>query len=89
LSRFAAWAKIRLICTALGIDYDKGEAPWQQLQTLLTFRNAIAHGKPEKIVAKQRLRKSAYEKLVVNRVKEPLSKFERVLTVENARASLA
>lgn len=87
--QISAWAKIRLICSVLGIKYDKGSAPWQQLQILLTFRNAIAHGKPERVVVKGKFSRSDYEKLVINRFGEPLSKFERELTVENARLSVA
>ena len=87
--QISAWAKIRLICGALGIKFDKGCAPWQQLQILLTFRNAIAHGKPERVVVKGKFSMSDYKKLIINRFGEPLSKFEKGLTVENARLSVA
>ena len=60
--QISAWAKIRLICSALGIKYDKGSAPWQQLQILLTFRNAIAHGKPERVLVKRKFLMADYDK---------------------------
>jgi len=87
--QISPWAKIRLICGALGIDYDKGSAPWQQLRPLLEFRNAIAHGKPERIISKRKVTSVEYDNLVINRCAEPLSKFELGLTIENARLSLA
>lgn len=84
-----AWAKIRLLCGTLKIDYDKGCAPWQQLKALLAFRNATAHGKPERVLAKYTLANADYDGLAVNRIQEPLSKFESSITLENARLSLA
>lgn len=87
--QISSWAKIRLICSALGIEYDRGRAPWPQLKILLTFRNTIAHGKPERVVVERTLSRKDYEALVINRIGEPRSRFERGLTLENARLSLA
>lgn len=87
--QISAWAKTRLICSVLKIDYDKGCEPWQRLKKLLLFRNAIAHGKPEEVIVKRKLSVSDYDRFVINRLDAPISKFERGLTVENARLSLA
>lgn len=84
------WAKIRLICQALKVPYNRGKSPWQELQNLLSFRNMIAHGKPEHIICKRNF--SEWE--CAHQMNDcssfyPESKFEKKLTVDNARVALA
>lgn len=84
------WAKIRLICKALEIPYDRGKAPWQQLQLLLSFRNTIAHGQPEHVMARRVVSETEYAAQMNDcSACYPESKFEKKLTVENARIALA
>ena len=84
------WAKIRLLCSNLGIAYDRGTQPWQRLQALLTFRNQIAHGKPEYVQNRCVLHAAQLDAMMSsNAMNQPLSSLESKLTLDNARSALA
>src|SRR6476620_4243552 len=44
------WAKLRLLCETLHIDFDRRKEPWSSAKWLCGFRNKVAHGKPEDIL---------------------------------------
>jgi hypothetical protein len=55
---FGTWAdmeslrplqKLSVLCERLGVSFDTGTPPYQTLKTLVRFRNALAHGKTEKL----------------------------------------
>jgi hypothetical protein len=41
--------KLSVLCERLNVNFDKGARPFQSLTTLVKFRNALAHGKTEKL----------------------------------------
>lgn len=58
---FAAWsemeslpplAKLSVLCERLNVAFDKGARPYQTLTALMKFRNALAHGRTEKLSPK-------------------------------------
>ncbi|WP_147292886.1 hypothetical protein [Dyella psychrodurans] len=88
--QISPWAKIRLLCTTLGIYYDRGAHPWQRLRSLLNFRNQIAHGKPEHVRTRRVLTSQELDAVMSNNaMNQPSSKFEANLTAENARIAFA
>jgi hypothetical protein len=88
--QISPWAKIRLLCTSLGISFDRGSHPWQRLQWILTFRNEIAHGRPEHVEIRRVLTSEELEKVMSNNeMNQPRAKFESKITVKNARIALA
>jgi hypothetical protein len=87
--QISAWAKIRLLCTTLNIEYDRGAQPWQRLQTLLAFRNQVAHGKAEHLRRRRVLTAEQADSALNSPPTIPLSKLEAKLTVENASAAFA
>jgi len=88
--QISPWAKIRLLCSNLGVAYDRGAQPWQRLQALLTFRNQIAHGKPEYVQNRRVLNTAQLEAVMSsNAMNQPLSSLESKLTLDNARSALA
>ena len=42
-------AKLRILCTSLGIEYDKTAEPWSSLAWLGALRNKVAHPKAEQV----------------------------------------
>lgn len=84
-----AWAKIRLLCATLNIAYDRGAQPWQRLQTLLAFRNRVAHGKAEHIQRRCVLTAEQADVALNSAPSAPPSKLEAMLTLENALVAFA
>lgn len=78
-------AKIRLLCQHLGIPYERTTEPWSSAIWLGTFRNQIAHAKPELVQESRVITRTEYD----NRPRrEPLSKLEKHVTTGNARRAL-
>ena len=74
-------AKMRLIAERLGVNLDEEADPWAAIKWLGSFRNQIAHAKPEsfsetKIITEQEKAERQFDM--------PISKLERWVTVQHA-----
>ena len=78
-------AKLRVICQALNIKYDKDGEPWKTLSWVIKMRNKLAHAKPEIIKAEHVWSREEYE---LYRHDQPISKLETHLTIKNAEIAL-
>jgi len=76
-------AKLRLLAEHLGLTYGKAE-PWSTIKWLAKFRNQVAHPKPELVTTEKIISESQRHE---RSGEPPDSKFERQITIENARRS--
>lgn len=79
-------AKIRIICEKYGIKYDKNREPFQNLNWVISFRNKIAHAKPERITIAHSGTYEDYERMREEGL--PLSKIELQVSIEKASSVL-
>lgn len=79
-------AKLRLLAERLGIDYVKDKEPWSTARSLIKFRNALAHAKPELIVEEMIMTHEEHDKGAFD---VPASKLERLVTRANAIRAVA
>jgi hypothetical protein len=78
-------AKIRILAAALKVDYQRDKEPWKTARWLFTFRNKVAHAKPERIVEEEILTQKQHDRRLFD---TPQSKLERDITVPNATRAL-
>jgi hypothetical protein len=78
--------KIDLVVRLLKINKSPSKEPWSTLTYLGGFRNDIAHPKPEDVVNERILPELALTKSSFD---TPLSKFEREITLGNAKRCFA
>ncbi|MEI7826048.1 MAG: hypothetical protein WCI01_12165 [Chlorobiaceae bacterium] len=74
--------KINHLVERLSISRDQNSEPWQTLQYLGVFRNAIAHPKPEEIICERILPQAGLNKTWLD---IPRSRLERKITLGNAK----
>jgi hypothetical protein len=79
-------AKLRIVCTELKINPDFGREPWATALWLVTFRNGVAHAKPNLIKTDDIV--SAGEYTFWHLHSDPQSKIEKQITLENARRAV-
>lgn len=75
------WAKLRLLCEALHIAFDRNAEPWSTAKWLCVFRNRAAHAKPEELLEVKQIPDCAYEQ---ERSEWPASSLEREVTLGKA-----
>ncbi|MHC8378385.1 hypothetical protein ACYZT3_20990 [Pseudomonas sp. MDT1-16] len=56
--------KITMISEFLGLTVDFAKEPWQTLNRMKTFRNALAHAKPQKVSKEHEVDEGYYERLL-------------------------
>lgn len=76
------WAKLRLLCETLDLEFDRNSEPWSSAKWLCGFRNKVAHGKPEDLFLELVVTEDAYEKELS---KYPSSALESQVTLGNAK----
>jgi hypothetical protein len=76
------WAKLRILCDTLHIDFDRGKEPWSAAKWLCGFRNKVAHGKPEDLLQSKHVTEDQYEQEMRN---SPDSWIESQITLGNAK----
>ena len=79
-------AKLRIVCAELNIDPDFGSEPWATALWLVTFRNGVAHAKPNFIKTDDMVPVSEYTFWHLH--SDPLSEIEKQITLENARRAV-
>lgn len=74
-------AKLRLLCSHLGIEFDRTKRPWSKVKDVVAFRNLVAHAKPQLVEETHRLteREHASRQFLI-----PASRLEKMLTLGNA-----
>lgn len=77
--------KLRLLCHALNIPFDKETEPWKSARWLIQVRNRIAHAKPEFVREEKIVLQSQHNDRLVS---YPKSKLEKELTLGNARRAV-
>lgn len=75
------WAKLRLLCERLNVDFNRTSEPWATAKWLCGFRNKAAHAKPEYLLEVKQIPDQAFEK---ESGKWPESSLERDITLGNA-----
>ena len=75
------WAKLRLLCEALHVAFDRSVEPWSTMKWLCGFRNKAAHAKPEDLLEVKQIPDCAYEQ---ERSEWPESSLEHEITLGNA-----
>jgi hypothetical protein len=78
-------AKLQVVSSKLGVNYNKTEEPWATARWLIKFRSLVAHAKPQLIRDQVELMQEDLDKRLFDR---PESKIEREITPENAERSL-
>ena len=78
-------AKLRLLTEKLGVLYARNQEPWNTIRWLAMFRNQVAHPKPTLEVRRSVISEAKRRKLDVD---APESKFERDVTLDNARKAV-
>ena len=76
------WAKLRILCETLHLDFDRGKEPWSSAKWLCGFRNRAAHGKPEDLLLTKSVPEESFEKEMRN---SPDSWLESQITLGNAK----
>ena len=79
--RLSPSEKLDLLIAELGIDRQSGIEPWTTLRFIFSFRNDIAHPKPEQIVQAKTLPEAA---LNLN-FSTPMSSLEKEISLGNAK----
>jgi hypothetical protein len=79
-------AKLRIICSRLGVEPDFEKEPWSATLRLVKFRNKVAHAKPESISFDKTMTKEEFEK---HRFEYPHSKLEMQINLKNAKSSVS
>jgi hypothetical protein len=79
-------AKLRIVCMELKIDPDFGREPWATALWLVTFRNGVAHAKPNFIKTDDIISASEYTFWHLHF--DPPSEIEKQITLENARRAV-
>jgi len=74
-------AKLRIIAKELGVDPDFGEEPWSATLWLVSFRNKVAHARPESVKFDVVMTSEDFEK---TRMEYPKSKLELDISTTNA-----
>ncbi len=77
--------KLDVLTLSLGINANPADEPWTTLRYLGSFRNDIAHAKPEEV---KKVRVLPQEGLDKTAFETPLSKLEREITLGNAKRCL-
>ena len=75
------WAKLRLLCEHLNIEFNRTIEPWSTAKWLCGFRNKAAHAKPEDLLETKQIPDQAFDQ---ERHKWPESSLERDVTLGNA-----
>jgi hypothetical protein len=75
------WAKLRLLCEHLGIEFNRTTEPWSTAKWLCGFRNKAAHAKPEELHEVKQIPGHAFDQ---ERTEWPKSSLEREITLGNA-----
>jgi hypothetical protein len=78
-------AKLRTLCTHLKIDLNLDEEPWSHVKGHISFRNNIAHAKPEYIKFDGEMTEQQFEKI---RFYPPESKIEKRISLGYAQTSV-
>lgn len=79
-------AKLRIVCDTLEIDYNAESEPWSSARWLISFRNKLAHAKPEDIDVTEIMDLHAWEaRWPTDR---PDSKLEKEVTLGNAERAV-
>lgn len=77
-------AKIRLAINSLGKQIDRAAEPWITLRLLMSFRNAVAHAKPQNIS----LKVHRTDEQLTGWQEPPPANLERKITYENAKRAI-
>lgn len=75
------WAKLRLLCEQLDIEFNRASEPWRTAKWLCGFRNKAAHAKPEDLLEVKEIPDHASDQ---ERQTWPKSALERDITTGNA-----
>lgn len=78
-------AKLRAVCTHLGIDFRPEKTPWSAVIWTVKFRNRIAHARPQFVKSDKVMSSVQFEKKGHDR---PASKIETQITYANAKRSV-
>lgn len=78
-------AKLRVVCTQLGVVVDFEREPWQTALWLIKFRNNVAHAKPQFIDEKKVVSDQEYDMI---RDVFPISKLEEQISFTNAKRAV-
>ena len=78
-------AKLRIICSRLGVEPDFEKEPWATTLWLVKFRNKVAHAKPESINFDETMTDEDFQKI---RFEFPQSKLEMQISLANAKRSV-
>jgi hypothetical protein len=81
-------AKIRLICEALSIKFDRTKPPFADVIELLRIRNQLAHPKFQRLKYESKEMSLTAAQKHYREVGEPLHDIEKALTPEMAKKSL-
>jgi len=79
-------AKLRIICSRLGIEPNFEKEPWATTLWLVKFRNKVAHAKPESIRFDKTMTEEEFRKI---RLEYPHSKLEMEINLKNAKCSVS
>lgn len=79
-------AKLRIVCQHLNIKINFNKKPWSTVLWLITFRNKIAHARSEMINFDEEMTDNKFDKI---RYDFPLSKFEKELSLPNAKRAVS
>ncbi|MFD0724453.1 hypothetical protein ACFQ0E_02455 [Lysobacter brunescens] len=66
--------KLRILCSSMGVEYDKNAEPWRTLRKMHTVRNRIAHPKLESVEKSESMTVARYRR--EERI-EPVSSLEK------------
>jgi len=78
-------ARVRILCSTLGIGWDKQQEPFATVVWLAKFRNKVAHAHPQIVKTESVMTQDKYDE---QRDEWPSSGLENYLTIENARRSM-
>jgi hypothetical protein len=80
LERLTPAEKLTLLADIAGVKPDNGSRPWQTVKDLFSFRNALAHGKPENLTDEMDQDLNEY----LSKMDFVQSKWEKFATEESA-----
>jgi len=86
IERASPIRKLRVVCTNLKIEAQFDQEPWFTARWLVSFRNEVAHARPEPVKEEKMVTDEQYEQM---RLERPASKIEAQVTLANAKRSFA
>mgnify|MGYP000061874318 CR=1 FL=1 len=78
-------AKLQIVSTAMGVDFDEQVTPWSNVRWLVKFRNRLAHAKPELVLHERNMTDAEWDKA---RNTVPESKLEIEVSPGNAKRAV-